>query len=340
MKLKNWQVQASGLVLLGLLFVFSIPYFSERISASLQTSTQQALQSKGQQWASVKMYGRNAVVAGIAPSTNDYHTTLGTIQNVTGIRRVQNDITNRSVSPYTFSLNWDNNQLTVDGFLATQEAYDEFLKAAHETFGKEVVSGQVQLASGEPKNWNSMLKTTLMQMKKMRIGNAQISDQAIYLSGQVDTTHGRNQIAANMSRLKKAHYQPSLHIQPADAAQSICQQRFNKLLGKQTIQFGSGSADILLVNQSLLVELGKTAALCPDAVLTIVGHTDNAGDAEANKRLSQQRAKTVVTALFQQGIALDRLKAVGYGEQKPIADNRTDDGKRQNRRIEFIVGEQ
>lgn len=340
MRIKNWQVQAGGLILLVGLSIISIPYFTDRISTTLQQNVQQQLLSQGQQWASVQMHGRNAVVAGLAPSTHDYQTTLETIQNVMGVQSVQNNITNRSVSPYTFSLAWENNQLTVDGFLSTQEAYEGFLEAASKLFGKDAITGQVQLAAGEPKDWNHMLKTTLAQLQKMQTGIAQISDQGIHLSGQIDTTRGRNQVEAAMQALQKANYQSALHIQAADSAQSICQQRFNTLLRKSRIQFATGSAEILPANRPLLVEFGKTAALCPNAILTITGHTDNVGNAEANRRLSQQRAQAVVTALFQQGIPLERLKAIGYGAIKPIADNTTADGQRKNRRIEFIVGEQ
>jgi outer membrane protein OmpA-like peptidoglycan-associated protein len=61
--------------------------------------------------------------------------------------------------------------------------------------------------------------------------------------------------------------------------------------------------------------------------LTAEGHTDNIGTPAYNKQLSEARAKSVVAALTAQGIETQRLKAAGYGQDKPIADNSTDDAR-------------
>jgi len=75
----------------------------------------------------------------------------------------------------------------------------------------------------------------------------------------------------------------------------------------------------------------------PDTTALIEGHSDEVGTAEANMRLSQTRAESVVTYLASHGIARSRLQAVGYGESRPIADNQTEVGKRLNRRINAII---
>ena len=67
------------------------------------------------------------------------------------------------------------------------------------------------------------------------------------------------------------------------------------------------------------------------------GHTDNTGSVAGNQTLSQQRAQAVVKYLSGAGVDTSQLKAVGYGQDKPIADNATSAGKRENRRIEFVV---
>ena len=65
------------------------------------------------------------------------------------------------------------------------------------------------------------------------------------------------------------------------------------------------------------------------------GHTDSRGSDSVNLRISQARADAVVTALLQRGVASDLLVAKGYGEDAPIADNATEEGRARNRRIEF-----
>jgi OOP family OmpA-OmpF porin len=73
--------------------------------------------------------------------------------------------------------------------------------------------------------------------------------------------------------------------------------------------------------------------------IRIEGHTDNVGKSPDNLKLSQDRALAVVTWLSDHGVAKDRCLAVGFGDSKPIADNKTDDGKAQNRRTEFHIAE-
>ncbi|AOY00275.1 OmpA family protein [Jeongeupia sp. USM3] len=69
----------------------------------------------------------------------------------------------------------------------------------------------------------------------------------------------------------------------------------------------------------------------------IAGHTDNVGDAVRNKTLSERRAAAVRDYLIGKGVAADALTAVGYGDSRPLADNGSEDGRRQNRRIEFVA---
>jgi outer membrane protein OmpA-like peptidoglycan-associated protein/Tol biopolymer transport system component len=75
----------------------------------------------------------------------------------------------------------------------------------------------------------------------------------------------------------------------------------------------------------------------PDLKIEISGHTDNVGNAAANKVLSENRAKSVMNYLIDKGINQKRLTAAGYGAEKPIADNNTPEGRAQNRRTEFKV---
>lgn len=69
--------------------------------------------------------------------------------------------------------------------------------------------------------------------------------------------------------------------------------------------------------------------------ITIVGHTDSLGDPAYNQKLSEDRASAVMQYFIQKGIAADRMKALGKGKSVPIADNKTDAGRAQNRRIEI-----
>ncbi len=75
----------------------------------------------------------------------------------------------------------------------------------------------------------------------------------------------------------------------------------------------------------------------PTMKVEISGHTDNIGSETANNKLSMQRAKTVVDYLINKGIGKNRLVSKGYGKKKPIATNKSDEGRKENRRVEIEV---
>src|ERR1700744_3028707 len=76
---------------------------------------------------------------------------------------------------------------------------------------------------------------------------------------------------------------------------------------------------------------------CPTARIEIAGHTDADGEDGFNQALSEKRAQSVMDYLVKAGLPSDRFTAGGYGSSQPIASNGTDEGKAQNRRIEFVV---
>jgi len=70
--------------------------------------------------------------------------------------------------------------------------------------------------------------------------------------------------------------------------------------------------------------------------VSIEGHTDNAGQPAANKILSEQRARSVMNAVVKGGVDAARISAVGWGQERPIADNRSEEGRAKNRRVEIV----
>lgn len=74
-----------------------------------------------------------------------------------------------------------------------------------------------------------------------------------------------------------------------------------------------------------------------DTILMIVGHTDSRGDEDYNLRLSERRAQSASRYMVSQGLSSDRIQIVGRGEHEPIADNDTDEGRQENRRIEVAI---
>lgn len=120
---------------------------------------------------------------------------------------------------------------------------------------------------------------------------------------------------------------------PSPAALA-CEAAFAKLLESARIEFASGGAAIDARSAQLLDQLAATARGCPGRIL-IEGHTDNVGDAESNRRLSEARAAAVREALLKRGVPATQLEALGFGPTRPLADNGSEAGRAANRRIEF-----
>ena len=103
------------------------------------------------------------------------------------------------------------------------------------------------------------------------------------------------------------------------------------------IFFETGSAQLLSRSDTEINNLIALMSGNDDLRIKIIGHTDNVGRESYNKELSTNRAKAVYDRLVSAGVARPRLAFEGRGEQQPIADNETEDGRRKNRRTEFIV---
>jgi OOP family OmpA-OmpF porin len=105
------------------------------------------------------------------------------------------------------------------------------------------------------------------------------------------------------------------------------------------LNFDTNSATLQASSSSQLDQIATMLKGAATLNVEVAGHTDNVGDAAANLKLSQARAAAVAKALTDRGIAAARLTPKGYGATAPVADNRTEDGRGKNRRVELVKRE-
>lgn len=110
-----------------------------------------------------------------------------------------------------------------------------------------------------------------------------------------------------------------------------------EVISLQGVTFETSSARLIDASRETLDETAETLLKHPDIKAEVAGHTDSTGPRDFNVRLSQQRAESVRDYLISKGVAADRLTAVGYGPDRPVADNATAEGRAANRRVELQV---
>jgi outer membrane protein OmpA-like peptidoglycan-associated protein len=102
------------------------------------------------------------------------------------------------------------------------------------------------------------------------------------------------------------------------------------------INFDTGKATVKPESIQIIDQIESMMIQNPGLKISIEGHTDNSGNSASNQSLSEQRAKSVMNLLVARGISASRLKSMGWGQTKPVADNTTEEGKSKNRRVEII----
>jgi OOP family OmpA-OmpF porin len=141
------------------------------------------------------------------------------------------------------------------------------------------------------------------------------------------------QIAGRYYFLHIVERKPMVQVITADAmAAALGKDGFIAL----DIHFATGKAEILPESRPLIDEIAALLKKQSALRVGIEGHTDNTGTPTANKLLSEARAKAVVSALVSSGISPGRLAPAGFGQERPIADNRTEEGRAKNRRVEIV----
>lgn len=103
------------------------------------------------------------------------------------------------------------------------------------------------------------------------------------------------------------------------------------------ILFATNSSTVSGRAQNDLFALAQNLNRNPNSTVNVIGHTDNVGEAAFNFDLSQRRAQSVASVLINAGVAPQRIRSVGRGEDAPVASNLTPEGRQQNRRVEIVI---
>jgi len=231
--------------------------------------------------------------------------------------------------------------LTLTGYVPDNNVHAAITAAAARKFFSEKVVDNLKASVGAPSGFAAAVVPALGALSRLSTGTLVVSDREVKLSGDAFFDAAAAQIRSGLPKefpqgfQLKADISVKPAVAPVDA--TVCQQLFSELLAKGKIRFESGRASIDPDSAGLLDRLTETALRCPTANIEIAGHTDADGEDAFNQALSEKRAQAVMEYLVKAGLPASRFTATGYGSTQPVASNDTDEGKAQNRRIDFLV---
>src|SRR5882724_10208322 len=233
--------------------------------------------------------------------------------------------------------------LTLTGYVPDNNVHAAIVAAAGRKFFREKVVDNLKASVGAPSGFLAAVVPALGALSRLSTGTLVVSDREVKLSGDAFYDAAPSQIRSNLVKDFPQGFQlkADISVKPAAAPvdATVCQQLFSELLAKGTIRFESARSTLDPDSAGLLDRLIETALRCPTVNIEIAGHTDTAGENAANQALSEKRAQAVMDYLVKAGLPAGRFTAQGYGSTQPVSTNDTDEGKAQNRRIEFVVKE-
>jgi outer membrane protein OmpA-like peptidoglycan-associated protein len=148
------------------------------------------------------------------------------------------------------------------------------------------------------------------------------------------------QLSAEQARRAEAEKRAQQAMQDLAAVAAVKEEsRGTVITLSGEVLFESGKAELRPVATAKLSQVADALTTNnPDAQINVEGHTDSQGSQRFNEKLSQDRAEAVRQFLVSRGVAADRVRAQGLGPSRPVADNKSPEGRANNRRVEIVVG--
>ncbi|GAM98894.1 outer membrane protein [alpha proteobacterium U9-1i] len=332
-----------------------------RMPRALDARVEAALQRANMPGLDVRMQGQRAIVSGIVETEEDVEAARQATLTAAGAGGAwAGGITSVDVSgvsagvferPYAWSVRRDGNRVRLNGAVPSETSRERLMETARASFPNAEAIDEMRVVGGAPSStFTDVARQAIIELVNLRNGQVRIVDNQIAVIGDgdgevVDALQHRYasppppfraRLDLTIDGLDIAN--PELQgLDLRSGRAETCAQAFDRLLDGNVISFASGSAAIDPSSRRLLNSLASVALRCDRFTIEVSGHTDNQGARELNMTLSEARAEAVAAYLASQGVSRARLRAQGFGPDRPRAPNTTPSGQAQNRRIDFSV---
>lgn len=225
--------------------------------------------------------------------------------------------------------------IVVTGTVADEASKAGLLARLREVYGAERVVDQLAVgAVATPANWNAYLHALVgPNLKLISRGQLKVDGNSVSLRGDVANEAQRQQIASDIAASLNPTYTVNNGLRVVASGQGV----LDAALADRIIEFESGKAALTDSGKAILDQMSVALLKLKDKRVEVIGHTDNAGSRAGNLSLSQARAEAVKAYIAGRGVKPELIAVSGEGPDRPVADNRTPEGRARNRRIEFKV---
>jgi OOP family OmpA-OmpF porin len=225
--------------------------------------------------------------------------------------------------------------IVVSGTVADDASKAALLARLRAVYGFDRVVDQLAVGRvSAPPNWNEHVARLIgPNLKLVTRGQLQVDGTSVSLRGDVASEAQKQQIASELAMNLDASYTVNNGLRVAVSEQGM----LDAALADRIIEFESGKAALTDAGKAVLDQMSVALLRLKDKKVEVIGHTDNAGSRAGNLSLSQARAEAVKAYVASRGVRPDMVSVSGEGPDRPVADNRTPEGRARNRRIEFKV---
>lgn len=225
--------------------------------------------------------------------------------------------------------------IVVSGTVADEATRAALLDRLRIVYGAARVVDQLTVGTvAAPANWNEHVARLINpDLKLVSRGQLKVEGSTVSLRGDVANEEQRQKIAGDIAASLNGSYTVNNGLRVAVSEQGV----LDAALANRIIEFESGKAALTESGMAVLDQMSAAMLKLKGVKVEVIGHTDNAGSRAGNLSLSQARAEAVKAYVVGKGIAEETIAVSGEGPDRPIADNRTAEGKARNRRIEFKV---
>lgn len=257
-----------------------------------------------------------------------------------GFQIAKVDVESGPVAPYRLNVSRKTDTVTLAGYAPDDASRQRMIDFVRRSFPGAMVNDRLSVAKGAPAHYVEAIDAGLDQLARLDEGEFAMTDATVALSGVARYPQAQNDIAAALPGVLPPGFRGESHINAKDLGAPMEAEACRAALGafsQTTFRFTPDDSALAPESTPTIEKLAETTLRCPNVTLEVGGHLDANGIEEITRARSKHQAQAIVDRLVRAGADPSRVSAMGYGSERPIAPNDSEDHRARNRRIEFAV---